>query len=232
MTFLRPTILAYSNSSLGSTGGDQLADGAMAVGFNVLRALCGPEWKPLEAALTGKQPADTTPYQRFFNAPVRFNRERAELIFSAQWLSQKPPGANLGWHRFVETQIRAKTGLNDIDFEEQVRRVIRSQIAHGPVSVRTVSGVFGMHSRTLSRHLKLKRTSFHDLRNEVMFEIACHLVADSDMPLNRIADALGYGEAAGFTHAFRRWTGSSPAAWRRKARNRKAGRRGPRRIDP
>jgi AraC-like DNA-binding protein len=34
------------------------------------------------------------------------------------------------------------------------------------------------------------------------------------MNLSQIADALGYADAANFTRAFKRWTGSSPSQYR------------------
>jgi AraC-like DNA-binding protein len=35
--------------------------------------------------------------------------------------------------------------------------------------------------------------------------------------VTEIADELGYSDVANFTRAFRRWTGDTPAAYRRKA---------------
>ena len=40
------------------------------------------------------------------------------------------------------------------------------------------------------------------------------LLLGTRMSIGQIAATLGYADASGFTHAFRRWSGTSPAAWR------------------
>jgi AraC-like DNA-binding protein len=34
------------------------------------------------------------------------------------------------------------------------------------------------------------------------------------MDVSQIADSLDYADASAFTRAFRRWSGTTPAAWR------------------
>jgi hypothetical protein len=48
---------------------DQVADGAVAVMFNIMRTLCGPDWKPAEARFAHYKPAAVGPFRRFFRAP-------------------------------------------------------------------------------------------------------------------------------------------------------------------
>ena len=50
---------------------DQVGDGAIAVYFNILRELCGPDWMPAEAWFAHRRPADVRPFREFFRVPLR-----------------------------------------------------------------------------------------------------------------------------------------------------------------
>jgi AraC-like DNA-binding protein len=43
------------------------------------------------------------------------------------------------------------------------------------------------------------------------------------MPMRDIAAAIGYAEVSVFTRAFKRWSGSTPAAWRASRPERSSG---------
>lgn len=47
--------------------------------------------------------------------------------------------------------------------------------------------------------------------DQVRLERARELLTHTGMNLSQIADALGYADAANFTRAFKRWTGTAPA---------------------
>jgi AraC-like DNA-binding protein len=49
---------------------------------------------------------------------------------------------------------------------------------------------------------------------EVRYEIARQLLSDTGMSLGQISAVLDFSEPAAFTRAFRRWSGTSPSAWR------------------
>ncbi len=213
--------LSYSIYGPGVETADQIADGAMAVAFNIMKSLCGAEWLPTEVTLPRRKPSDTSPYQRFFHVPVRFDSEQAALMFPTDWLGRKLPGANEELHRFIEAQLKEKAIERGLEFSEQVRGVLRTQLTQGRLSVERVSDLFGIHRRTLSRRLKTEGTSFDEILTQVRFEIASQLIADTDMPLSQIAAALDYSEASAFTRAFRRWSGHSPTDWRLERRKSK-----------
>jgi AraC-like DNA-binding protein len=46
-------------------------------------------------------------------------------------------------------------------------------------------------------------------------EIAQQMLESSAMEVRQIALALGYSDPSAFTRAFRRWSGTTPAQWRR-----------------
>jgi AraC-like DNA-binding protein len=78
-----------------------------------------------------------------------------------------------------------------------------------------VAALFSMHSRTLSRRLNDFGTSFQALLDESRFEVARQMLEDSRTEVKQIAMALDYADASAFTRAFRRWSGTTPAQWRR-----------------
>jgi AraC-like DNA-binding protein len=41
-------------------------------------------------------------------------------------------------------------------------------------------------------------------------DLAKRYLREDDMPISKIAWLLGYQDAGGFTHAFKRWTGKTP----------------------
>jgi AraC-like DNA-binding protein len=73
-----------------------------------------------------------------------------------------------------------------------------------------------MHGRTLNRRLKARGTTFQSLVDEVRYEIARQLLEHTHMSMSQIAATFDYTDASAFTRAFRRWSGTTPAAWRRR----------------
>ena len=71
-----------------------------------------------------------------------------------------------------------------------------------------------MEERTLRRHLAAEGTSFSELFDEVYETLATQLLALPSLTVEEVARRLGYADAPTFSHAFKRWTGVSPNAWR------------------
>lgn len=212
-------LLSYSIYERGVVAADHIADGALAIACNILRSLCGPDWRPLEVRLPRSKPVDASPFRRVLQAPVQFNSDLAAVVFAAEWLKKPLPSASPELHRFIESQLKASLNGGKLPLAEEVRRVVRTQLMHERVSVERISGLFGMSRRTLSRRLKSEDASFNEIVNEVRFEVASQLLAETEIPLAQIAAALDYAEPSAFTHAFRRWSGSSPTEWRRARGN-------------
>ena len=71
-----------------------------------------------------------------------------------------------------------------------------------------------MHRRTLNRHLSASGVTFAELVDEGRFEISRRMLEHSDLDVKQIAAALDYADASAFTRAFKRWSGTTPVAWR------------------
>jgi AraC-like DNA-binding protein len=114
----------------------------------------------------------------------------------------------------LQMQVDALEAQGNGDVVVQLRRVLRTLLVNGSGSQEQVAQLFSMHRRTLNRRLKACDTTFHALVEESRFDIARHYLEITHLPIVEIASALDYADASAFTRAFRRWSGTTPAAWR------------------
>jgi AraC-like DNA-binding protein len=214
----RTAMLDYEIYQADAEATDQIGDGAVATMYNVMRELCGPKWNPLEVRLAHRQPDEVAPFRRFFQAPLRFDAAENALVFFADSLLRPLPVADRELRRLLATQIEALEALHGENFPEQVRGMLRTALLTGHARADQVAAFFSVHSRTLSRRLHAFGTSFQELVDESRFEIAGQMLRDSTKEVGQIAELLDYASASAFTRAFRRWSGTTPAAWRAKSR--------------
>jgi AraC-like DNA-binding protein len=207
-------VLGYAIYEPGVESPEQISDGAMAVAATIMRTLCGPDWVPDEVLLPRHPSADPGAYWRVFQAPVRYDRETAALVFPTRWLDHRIAGANPVFRQVFEAHIRELEAARVGDWKANLRRVLRTEILTNRCSATSVADRFALHRRTLSRHLQAEGAGFRSLVDETRFEIARQLLSQTRIPLSQVAVALGYSGASAFTRAFRRWSGQAPAAWR------------------
>ncbi|KYF67575.1 AraC family transcriptional regulator [Sorangium cellulosum] len=96
----------------------------------------------------------------------------------------------------------------------QVRQTTRAMLCQGRPTMRDVARALRMSPRTLQRRLEDEGTSFQEILEKLREELARAHVVEGKMPLGEIAFLLGFAELGPFVRAFRRWTGTTPAAYR------------------
>ena len=209
--------VGYAIYQPGLEATDQTGDGAIATAVNILRELCGPDFEASEVLLAHAQPGDIRPFRRFFRAPLRFRAEQYAVVFPSRWLGRRLPAAEPELRRMLQKQIEELEATHRLDFPEQVRRVLRSALLTGMADEDKIAALFAIHTRTLHRRLRAFETRFSKLLDESRYQYACQMLQDDRMAAGQIAAALGYSEPSAFTRAFRRWSGTTPSAWRTRA---------------
>ena len=89
-------------------------------------------------------------------------------------------------------------------------------LEHGPASLGDIANRLAVSERTLRRRLRALGTSYNKILQNVRSSTAQEWLRDSNLTMELIAWRLGYTETANFRHAFKRWTGQSPQAFRRQ----------------
>ncbi len=192
-------------------------DMALGVGCAILRALCGPGWKPAQIALAHGRPRDPRPYRRFFGAPVQFDAAHSEIVFAARWLDGAIADADAVQRSAAEAAALAMEG-DDGRIAPRVQRIVQGLVMQGDASAARVAAILGIHERSLRRRLRDEATSLQQLVGATRFEVAKQLLQQTRLPVAEIAAALHYADATAFSRAFRGWAKASPTAWRTRVR--------------
>jgi AraC-like DNA-binding protein len=95
-------------------------------------------------------------------------------------------------------------------------RVRSAVVANGlrKASASAVAGELGMSERSLRRHLEAEGASLTAIHDELRLQAAVSRLRDGRLPIDEIAEAVGFSDAGNFRRAFRRWTGQAPSAFR------------------
>ena len=104
----------------------------------------------------------------------------------------------------------------DTPFIESLRELLKTYRRGGWLTIQGAAKLAGVSVRTLQRRLTEEGWVFSDLVSQVRVEVATEMLSETDASLSDIARHLGYSNQANFTRAFQRWTGKSPAKFRRK----------------
>ena len=206
--------LGYAIYGRGATGQELIHDVALAVGFNILRELCGPDFVPVEVLFPHAAPADIWPYRNLFKVSPRFNSEVCALRFPAHWMSRRVEGADPRRLRAAQ-QRAAQAGAGPL--LQQVYRALRVLLLTGKSSGDDLAGMLSMHRRTLNRRLRAEGMTIQQVLDETRFAVARELLAGSRVSLDDVAATLGYSGVSAFMRTFRRWSGTTPGRWRREA---------------
>ncbi len=211
-------VFAYTIYQADVPGTLQIYDGALAIAHNLMNDLLGPDWRANEVRLYRERPSDIDPYRSRFRTTLTFGAEHSALVFPALLLDRPLAGADPRIYSQLTRAIEEHEAQGGGDLAGHIKRVLRRLLVGGAcqndTSVSQVSSLFGVHRRTLNRRLRERGTSFRDLIDITRYEMARQLLRDTAMPVSQIGAALDYAETAAFVRAFRRWSGTTPAAWR------------------
>lgn len=214
------TDLGHGHAALGyvlfrhdTPGAAHVYDLALGIGCAILRALCGPAWRPVRVSLAHQRPRDPRPWRRHFGAPVEFDAPHSEIVFPARWLAHRIADADAANARAAE-QAALALEADGGRVAPRVRRIVHGLALTGEASAVRVAGLLGLHERALRRRLRDEGTNLHTLVATARVEIARQLLQETRLPIAEVAATLHYADATSFARAFRRATGRSPSAWR------------------
>jgi AraC-like DNA-binding protein len=147
---------------------------------------------------------------------LRFDRPANRLRFAAELLELPMVSADPVAVQLARAQCERELAmLVDAGLPGRVRATLAASDGHFR-SVDEVAHLLHVSPRTLKRKLAALGTSYSTILDETRRQKALLLLEDRALPLAEIAGRLGYTELPNFTRAFRKWTGITPGAFRKK----------------
>lgn len=180
------------------------------------RSLVGGDLRMRAVRLRHLPPADTTPYDEWFAVPMVFDHPRNELEMDAAVIDVPLATAYPKYHQRLRriADQRLTRLYQAAGFSAKVRQLITQRLGSDAAAIEQIAATLHMTPRTLQRKLADEGVRFIALRDQVRQQRACQLL-DSDLPYADIAEQLGFADVANFYHAFRRWQGLTPGAYRK-----------------
>ena len=178
--------------------------------IDAVRLAAGPEWKPKRASLD-RGLGDVSGYEALSEAAITRTTNHVAVEFHTDSLGL--PVARNGLAASLPDEV-LKVASPSEDLIESVCQTIEAGFGIRMPMINDVAEMAAISVSTLQRRLGKEGITFQDLLDRVRFQRASALLEAESPHVSDIAWFLGYSNPANFTHAFRRWTGTSPSHYR------------------
>ena len=184
-----------------------------------MRTITGRRLFPVEIRFQHSAPTAHSTITNLAGCPVVFNSEQTEILL---------PHASLDWQiptydphllrhlTMYADDLMAHADTPNPGIRELVEKELASALPGKHLSAPEVAASLGLGHRTLTRRLADTGANFSAIADRLRQNLAKTYLTQSDAPILEIAFLLDYSDQAGFTTAFKRWTGQTPKAYRSK----------------
>jgi AraC-like DNA-binding protein len=181
--------------------------------LRLCRAITGRRLSPELVRFSHRRSAVPPEMASLFACDIEFGAGADEIVFpgSAKGIRivNADPYLNALLLRYCDeiiSQRRVKPG----GWRANVENAIAALLPHAEATIDNVARRIGVSRRTLARRLASENATFSGVMNELRRSLAERYLEERELKMAEIAWLLGYREFGAFSHACKRWTGSSP----------------------
>ena len=190
--------------------------------LDVVRSLMGTSWYPEEIRLHHSLPRSAIDELGLGQSRILDGGDSTSISIPIELLPLAMPTeaarSRAAQDRPMASRVEPPTA-DILGLAAGLRHALKPILGRTPLTIHRGAEIAEMSVRTLQRQLAEEDSSWTELVTRVRFEESITRLADPTIKLSDLALELGYSDAAHFSRAFRRWTGSAPASYRKNLRS-------------
>lgn len=192
-------------------------EGMLALLILQARRCSGETLAPRKVCFSHARPTRDSIAERLFAAPVHYDCPRSELVLDRALLDRPQLKAE---PRLLALLDRQLSGLlselpEDRSFVAAVRRCMMDELPEREPAMTPIAHKLHMSPRSLQRRLQSEGESFASVLSTLRQDLARRYLSDPRLAIGEVGFLLGFLDVASFQRAFKRWTGTTPAQFRR-----------------
>lgn len=207
--------IAYLAPTLRSPHG---IDTMFAAALTLMRHCTGVRLVPLRVLHQLGKRAESA-YEGFYGVKPIWNASESQMWFRRSDLAKPFRGASSELATLLAEHAPRlmSPGMTSSSADADLESAFWTLHQRGDATLETVAHALRISPRTLQRRLADAGTTFAERRALILRHRAQVLLASDDVPIETIAERLGYSTRSAFERAFFRWTGQTPHAARQNA---------------
>jgi AraC-like DNA-binding protein len=158
-------------------------------------------------------PSDRTPWESL-GAPIHFGQDQTALYLSRAAAGFRLPTANPAARDDALAVLAMHMSRAPWGWEGRTRHALRALLLDRQSGMPQVARHLRIHPRSLRRALEREGARFDAIKDEVRYSVARELLSLGSLSVGELAMTLDFASPGAFIRAFRRWSGTTPSAWR------------------
>lgn len=183
--------------------------------ISLLHRILDFRWDPHQIILRVSDPS-ALPQQFHGVRAIECGSQGFSIRFPSSWLSYRLTQEAL--ENPADLRIMDNDLVAPVDFLAGLEGLIRVHLAEPGFGVDALANLCGFHRETLNNRLKPYGQTASQVIARLRQDAAESLLMEGNTSVGETARRLGYADPTAFSRAFRKWTGKSPAAFKRSNR--------------
>jgi len=156
-------------------------------------------------------------YREYTHCPASFSAKEHKLVIPLEFCNSKNSYSDHCVYDVALKQCQDITTKIKSNADTTVHRVQTVLLSHpqGKLTESEVATALFISKRTLARRLQKENTSFREIQEHILSQMASDYLLNTKLPVETIAYLLNYHDGANFRRAFQRWYGTTPSEYRK-----------------
>ena len=176
------------------------------------------DFAPLRVTFTHARDAGQREVHRLLRCPVEFAQTVDSWVLPQRVMDLPIVSADSYLLRILT--VHADELLTESHSVTRLQSMVADQLISllpsGEYRAAAAAQRLNMSTRSFTRQLAKEGTTFGEILERLRRRLATRCLAHDRMSIKQIAWLLGYSEPGAFTHAYKRWTGTTPRRARQK----------------